>query len=150
MTERDGGGVHKQARGRAAAQARFVRLIPAAALVGILVAALVAMPNGGANPGVRLGVFPQFPTQVNLGATGVAASISVVNGSDGIEGVGPITLTDLTLVPSCGNFTATCAGGADPGVFQLSATGTGAVGTACSLRPFNITVIDPATGRVRF
>ena len=64
-----------------------------------------------------------------------------------------MTVTDMTLVPSCSSFDPNCddmSSIADPGVFDLSATGTGEVGTACSLRTFNISVINVATGQVRF
>ena len=38
----------------------------------------------------------------------------------------------------------------DPGVFQLSATGTGAAGTACAGTSFAINLIDPAQGKHQF
>ncbi|MGH9278986.1 MAG: beta strand repeat-containing protein, partial [Acidimicrobiales bacterium] len=125
-------------------------MVPAAGLAGLVVAALLVIPAVRANPGVLLGVFPQFPTQVTVGAANVAATIEAINGSDGAEATGPITVTDLTLIPSCGNFAANCAGGADPGVFQLGSTGTGQAGTGCAGRGFTITVIDAGTGKVRF
>lgn len=121
-----------------------------AALVGAAaVIAVSPVPASAAN-GIAVAVVPEFPTRVQQGSADVPASLHVVNGSSGAEATGSLTITDLTLVPSCGNFSPTCSGGADPGLFSLSSTGTGAAGTNCAGQAFSITVVDPATGRVRF
>ena len=65
----------------------------------------------------------------------------------------PVGDPGITLIPSCGQlgaFSVCTPAGADPGVFQLSATGQGQVGTACALMNFTITLIDPTFGQVRF
>ncbi|MGH9280736.1 MAG: DUF4214 domain-containing protein [Acidimicrobiales bacterium] len=113
--------------------------------------ASVVVPGhaSAATNGVQVGVFPEFPTRVEVGSTNVPASVNIINGSVNAEATGSLTVTDLTLVPSCGNFTPTCSA-PDPGVFQLSTTGSGSAGTNCAGVPFTITVIDTATGRVRF
>ncbi len=58
------------------------------------------------------------------------------------------------LVPACKEinlFAGVCTEtGADPGVFKLSATGTGKAGTTCAAAVFDIAVIDPTFGTVRF
>ncbi|MGH9281079.1 MAG: hypothetical protein ACRD12_23700 [Acidimicrobiales bacterium] len=100
--------------------------------------------------GIAVGVFPEFPTRIAAGATNVSVSINLINGSSGGEATGDLTVTELTLVASCGTFSPTCADGADPGVFLLSETGTGTAGTNCAGTAFDITGADSATGRVRF
>ena len=59
----------------------------------------------------------------------------------------------ITLIPSCGQlglFSECAIGGADPGVFQVSASAAGAAGTSCAGMQFAVTLIDPAFGRLRF
>jgi hypothetical protein len=80
----------------------------------------------------------------------VGANVTVINGSYGAQATGSVTVTELTLVPSCGNWSPTCAGGADPGVFQIAPRGTGAAGTNCAGLSFDIRVINTGTGRVAF
>ncbi|HVL52007.1 MAG TPA: hypothetical protein VM754_10960, partial [Actinomycetota bacterium] len=61
-----------------------------------------------------------------------------------------LTVTDLRFVPSCSNWDVNCIGGiADPGTFNISATGMGIAKTACADRSFDFKVVDPATGQVR-
>ncbi|MDQ1428137.1 MAG: hypothetical protein QOK39_1613, partial [Acidimicrobiaceae bacterium] len=103
--------------------------------------------------GVGLGVVPTFPSPVTVGQAGLAASVTISNLSNGAEATGNVTLSDITLVPSCGTFTpnSDCpVAGADPGVFQLSAVGHGRSGTGCAGVTFTITTSNPATGQVTF
>ncbi|MDQ6945461.1 MAG: hypothetical protein M3256_04135 [Actinomycetota bacterium] len=103
--------------------------------------------------GVGLGVIPNFPSPVSVGQTAVPASITITNLSNGPEATGNVTLTDVTLVPSCGTFSANSdcpAAGADPGVFKVSATAVGRSGTACAGITFAVTVANPATGQLSF
>jgi hypothetical protein len=69
---------------------------------------------------------------VIVGQTGVAAQLSIINNS---TGVGPVTLTQITLNPSC--LDLLCAT-PDLGVLQLSATGFGVAGV-CNAVSFTIT-----------
>src|SRR5690349_9611111 len=104
-------------------------------LIGALT--LFAALLGGASPayaGLGMAATPDFPQTVSVGQTGVPASLTLQNNSNGTENTAPLTVTDIQLVPSC----ATTFGGppdfdcpaafADPGVFALSATGTGTAG----------------------
>src|SRR5207245_1477734 len=87
----------------------------------------------------------------SVGQSAVPASISFANFSNGPEATGNVTLSDIRLTPACDNFAPGCAGGtADPGLFALSATGTGDPATACAGNTFNIALVDPPTGTVQF
>ena len=133
--------------------------------------AIVAIPlliafvgSGIAEAGLGASATPTFPTSVTVGNTGLAASIQLrnenttPNTASTVCNVGdalpcPSGELGITLIPSCGLlglFSACSIGGADPGVFQVSATGLGAVGTSCAGMLFAITLIDPAFGRLRF
>ncbi|HEX2053900.1 MAG TPA: Ig-like domain repeat protein, partial [Actinomycetota bacterium] len=121
-----------------------------AAVLALALAILV--PVLPAHAAADVGVIPNFPTVFDVGET-QTATYSVLNISTGPEALGTMTVNDMRLVPSCSTFDPGCdAPGsiADPGTFDLSPTGTGELGTACSGRTFNITEINPATGEVRF
>jgi len=103
--------------------------------------------------GVGLGVIPNFPSPEAVGATGVPASLTITNLSNGTEATQTVTMGPVTLTPSCGTLTsnAACtAAAADPGVFLVSATGTGAAGSACAGVTFNVTTINAARGELKF
>src|SRR6185436_14409317 len=89
--------------------------------------------------GTALSVGPNFPDNVIVGQTAVPVSLTVGNGSTADEGT--ITVSNVTLIPSCGNFTVNCTS-PDPGVFAVSANGTGKVGTSCAGDTFTIAQID--------
>ena len=107
---------------------------------------LGAMPFLGVGPAHALvSVVTDFPTPVTVGQTNLPASLTIANGAG-------VTLTTITLVPSCAIFTDGCPGGfADPGTFTISPTGSGTGGAdACTGRTFNIVVVNAATGEVEF
>ena len=114
----------------------------------------VAVPTAFA--GVGFGVTPQFPANVTVGQTGIPATIQVTNTSTPGDDTSNIQITSLFLVPACGTTFGVApnnncpAAQADPGVFQLSSTGTGEAGTACAGQTFLITVVDATTGQVSF
>jgi len=108
-----------------------------------------------------------FPAAATVGQTGVPASIELVNRNTGLEGTGVVTENTvcnaaealepclapepgIVLTPSCGALAGLTCVSADPSVFKLSATGVGAAGSACPGTVFDIAVIDPAFGTVRF
>ena len=109
-------------------------------LLSALFAALLAfLPLVTANSasaqiaqGVGLGITPIYPSLVIVGQTGVAAQLSIINNS---TGVGPITLTEITLNPSCVDLLCVTP---DLGVLQLSPTGLGVAGI-CNAVSFTIT-----------
>src|SRR6185295_12134491 len=127
---------------------------------------MIAVATGGGTVDAGLGAAatPTFPTSVTIGNTGLAASIQLRNDnttpntSSTVCNVGdalpcPVGELGITLIPSCGQlglFSECAIGGADPGVFQVSASALGALGTACAGMPFAVTLIDPAFGRLRF
>ena len=125
-------------------------------LIALVVAAVpfvVTIPAAFA--GVGFGVTPTFPTHVTVGQVNLPASIQIANTSTPPESAGNVTITSINLVPACGTTAAVANGdcpaaSADPGVFQLSPTGTGEAGTACAGQTFAITIIDPSTGQVTF
>jgi hypothetical protein len=129
------------------------------ALVGLLASVVVAAPFLVSMPrafaDVGLVATSAFPVNVVVGQTDVPASIQITNSSTAPENQGDVTIDEIMLDPSCGVTTPTDSGdcpvaSADPGVFQLSATGVGDPTTACANQMFAITPIDTATGQVRF
>ncbi|HVL06375.1 MAG TPA: hypothetical protein VM388_10315, partial [Acidimicrobiales bacterium] len=120
-----------------------------ATVVVCIAAPFVAL--GPAFAGVGFGVVPTFPTNVTVGQSGLPASLTVSNVSTPPENAAPVTLTSITLVPSCGtNAAAFDCPAPDPNVFQLSPTGVGEAGTACAGTVFTITQVDPAQGKYQF
>ncbi len=125
---------------------------------------VVFVGSGIAEAGFGASATPTFPTTVTVGDIGVPASVevqnlnttpdtntanTVCNFGDGIPC--PPGDPGITLIPSCAQLGAFSAcTGADPGVFQVSPTGVGDVGTACAGMPFTITLIDQVFGQLRF
>jgi hypothetical protein len=108
----------------------------------------LALPKADAS--VVVGTTPTFPAQVNVGDTNVPASVTLVNSSTAPHHTGPMMVTQVMLLPSCGNRNLNCEGGADPGVFELSPSGQGGAGTNCAGRTFAVRVIDQSSGRANF
>ncbi len=134
-------------------------------LILVSLGCLALMP-GTALAGVGAQSTPTFPALVSVGTAGVTASIQVANFNSAAEAGATNTVCNfgdaspcpagdpgITLIPSCGllgSFSSCAMAGQDPGVFQISTTAAGAPGTSCAGMVFNITVIDPAFGKVRF
>jgi uncharacterized repeat protein (TIGR01451 family) len=116
-----------------------------------LICALL-LPISAAHAVVNLAAIPNFPTIVTAGQTGVAGTMTLLNGSTGSQATGTVTLQSITMVPSCLTFVPGCpgAGDADPGTFTLSSTGTGRTDTGCAGMSFNIAVTNASTGEVTF
>jgi hypothetical protein len=114
-----------------------------------------------AHAGVGFGAVPTFSSPVQVGLTGVPASLTIQNIATPPDSMDPVTIQPvagggpnaITLVPSCGSpfpsGTGNCAT-PDPGVLGLSAGGVGEAGTACADTNFTITVVDAPTGKVAF
>jgi hypothetical protein len=98
-----------------------------------------------ADAGTGIGATPNFPSSVTVGDTNVAVSLDITNNSS--SDVGALTLDNIYLTPQCGDPSIPCSS-PDPGVFSVSATGTGA--GACSANTFTIATVDASTGRVQF
>jgi hypothetical protein len=125
-----------------------VGLIRARSVVGSMLGAVVlllapaSVPHVSAQaPSVVLEVTPIFPFAAIVGQTNIPGRLQIVNAS---AGVGPVTLTGITLNPACGDPTESCAD-PEPGVLQLSGTGAGSAG-ACLGTVFAISGPD-ADGR---
>lgn len=119
--------------------------------LSLLILAILS-PILPAQAAVAIGVQTDFPTSVPAGGTGIPATFSVLNVSTAPD-LGTMTVDEMTLVPSCSGFDPGCDDGVsvpDPGALDLSATGLGRTGTACEGRTFNLTVVNPTTGQVRF
>ncbi|MDQ6927869.1 MAG: VCBS repeat-containing protein [Actinomycetota bacterium] len=124
-------------------QARLTRR-----LAGLLIGSLglgvwLASPASAA---VGVSPAPDFPTTVTVGQT-FPAAINLSNTSTPPESTQPVTITEITLVSACIAGGPGCTGGVDPGVFQLSATATGAAGTQCAGTTFNITEVTSGVFR---
>lgn len=105
----------------------FFRWRLRAAALSVFAGALLGWP-GEAKAGVGLGATPTFPSGVTVGQSSLTASLNIQNLSTPPDSAGNVKLTQITLIPACGNATSNCVGGADPGVFQISASATGRIG----------------------
>jgi hypothetical protein len=134
-----------------------------AALVTLVVMALVP---AAARAGAVASAGTTFPTTVTVGQTGVAASLTLenrntspnVNDVNSVCNAGELSPpcaspeNGIVLTPACKQIASgqCTAAGADPGVFAVSATGSGRIGTNCTGMTFNTSIIDPVFGTVRF
>ena len=135
------------------------------ALVAVSLFVVLAW-SGSADAGLGASAAPIFPGVVTVGNTGLPASIQLRNNNSApntsdtniVCNAGdpvpcPAGEPGITLIPSCGllGIDSVCKpAGADPGVFQVSPTAVGKVGTACAGMNFDIKLIDPVYGRLRF
>src|SRR5882672_6427150 len=129
------------------------RSLAGATAATLLFSAMLVASAGAQVNGARLGIGPTMPTSTTVGAKGVAVFISLTNLSEPTDGKINIPKDAITFTPSCGAL----PGGAmppcpapDPGVFALSATGTGRAGTDCAGQTYAIAQSTAATGEVRF
>ncbi len=102
----------------------------------------------------RFGVVPNLPSPLTVGQSGVPATLTITNQSNGPEAGLNVTLTSITLVPSCGTQAivgADCPPAAvDPGVIVPGTTGVGQAGTACAGDTFVISLVDASQGKYAF
>ncbi len=140
--------------------------------LGVVVAVwlgFLAFGAVGAQAGIGASATPTFPNDppgslLTVGDVGRSATIEVGNSNTPPNSLDVNTVCNfgdafpcpagdpgITLIPSCGTLGAfsTCTG-PDPGVFAVSATAMGQVGTACSGMVFDVTLIDPTFGTLRF
>jgi hypothetical protein len=125
---------------------------------------MLGVAPAAAQAGVGASAVPSFPAAVTVGNTGVPATIEVRNTNNDANTADTNTVCNfgdgfpcpagdpgITMIPSCaalGAFSACST--PDPGVFRVSDTATGVAGTACAGMTFNISLVDPASGQVRF
>src|SRR4051812_32681310 len=136
---------------------------PARQVLLVALAALVLVP-ASAQADVAAGRSIAFPQEATVGQTALPASITMQNNNGPPDDLQANTICNagdsgcaspepgIVLVPSCKHTSGNgCAvDGADPGVFAVSATGTGRQGTACAGVAFNIVSTGDAFGTVRF
>ncbi len=125
---------------------RSVRLL---VVLGIAAAVLVPARTVSANVGI--GGSLQMPGGRAVGATAQPGSFTVRNTNTAPQNGDSNTITLLRLVPSCGTTStdSNLCGAPDPGVFSISPTATGAGGTACAGRVFDVSAPD-GIGAVSF
>lgn len=128
------------------------RRLTSALPVLVLACCVLFSAVSSASAGVGGSVAPEFPGAVTAGQTNVPGSLVITNGSTPPENVGSVTLTSISLVPSCaGQLGVSCGPGQrDPGVFALGAVGSGRAGTACAGEAFAISQLDAAEPRWGF
>lgn len=136
-------------------------------VVAVMIATLIALgSSSAAHAGLGASAAPSFPTIVTVGQTAVAASIQLSNQNSPDDTAAVNTVCNfgdgfpcpagdpgITLIPSCsalGVFSSCAPTGADPGVFQISPTAIGAPDTACAGMIFDVALIDPTFGQLRF
>ena len=129
------------------------------------IAALALVP-ASAEAIVSANMSVKLPFDATVGQTGLPASITLLNtNSSPDEGTTntacnagdalpcPQPERGITVVPSCHQTAGSgdcAAAGADPGVFSLSATGTGRADSVCPNVVFDIVSTGDALGTVRF
>jgi hypothetical protein len=118
-----------------------------AVVASVAFAMCLAVVPSSALAGAGLGVAPTMPTVVAAGDTGLPASVTLTNQNTGADS--GATVDAITLIPACHAQDPVSLGcvQANPGVFAVSPTAAGAVGTACGGMQFTVTRMGDA---VRF
>jgi len=118
-------------------------------IAGVFGSTLLAMSPASA--AVSAGASMSVPDGASVGATNLAASITVTNNNTAPNQAEGNTITDIRFAPSCGAMgtVANPCPTPDPGAFSVSPTATGAAGTACAGRTFTVSGPD-ATGAFTF
>src|SRR3954453_19106594 len=139
---------------------RRARLVPLVALAVLVLVPASAWADVSANMQVKL------PFDATVGQTGLPASITLLNTNSFPNEADTNTVCNagdaspclvpepgIAVVPSCQQSSGNgdCAApGADPGVFALSAPGTGKAATDWAGTTFNIVSAGDSFGTVRF
>jgi hypothetical protein len=138
-----------------------------AALVALTAVGALAFAAPSAHASVAANESILFPFEVVVGQTGVPASIRLQNNNSPPDAATANTVCNageasppcnspeggIVLVPACSAISGSgqCSvAGANPGVFDLSATGTGTAGSACAGQVFEIVETGDGFGTVRF
>jgi hypothetical protein len=128
-------------------------LFSGAAVLGVIISAAFFPSAGAQTNGARLGIGPDIPTTTTVGAKDVPLYISLTNLSDPADGTITIPQNGITFTPACGslpNGAVPPCPTPDPGVFAVTATGTGRAGTNCAGATYSIVQDSAATGEVTF
>ncbi len=118
-------------------------------VVGALASTMLAVTPASAAVSGSAGFTVPFGFAV--GSTNLAASVRMTNQNNAPNQAESNTVNEIRFTPSCGSFgsSANPCPLPDIGVFSLSPTGTGAAGTACAGRTFNVSGPD-ASGSFYF
>jgi hypothetical protein len=159
------GGVHGCLPRKGATTVTRAQRKLAGACASLAVLVLVLVP-AGAQAAVTARTSVRFPPSVQVGQTGLPASITLENLNTGVEEYdlnvvcnadddgAPCSTPEpgIVVVPACKQVVAgQCApAGADPGVFRVSPTATGRAGSACEGMTFTTAIVDPTFGTVGF
>ena len=133
-----------------------------AATVTLTVVAALAVWGSAASAATSGLATPDFPATVTVGQTGLPASLDIVNlntapdsGATNVvcnagDAGEPCLGQGILLVPSCKQASAfdCTSASVDPGVFRISSTATGRLGTSCAAMTFAITPANPTSGAV--
>ena len=123
--------------------------VRAVVVLGIVGAVLVPARPAAANVGISASL--QMPGGRAVGATAQPGSFTVRNTNTAPQNGDSNMVVTLRLVPSCGttSTSSNLCSSPDPGVFSISPTATGAGGTACAGRVFDVSAPD-GIGAVTF
>lgn len=155
--------------GRLLSQVPSSRVLAGSVLVMVVGAGLVTglVPASAQVAGLQLSAGVQYPPSVTVGATGVSATLTLINSTQGApynndpqevcnnpDDAPQATCTNqvlpgITVIPTCSVPNCT-SNSFEPGILAYSATGTGVAGSACAGMTFNISLTDPATGEYEF
>ena len=129
------------------------RLAPVLAVATMCVAFFGGASSAWA--GVALSTSPDIPEPngpVTVGQTNLVSKLTIQNTSTSGQAGLNVTLSAITLVPSCGVIASVDCPAAfyDPDVFSLSATGTGEASTACAGQIFTINNVDSLQDKYEF
>ncbi|NDP42707.1 MAG: hypothetical protein GZ089_08330, partial [Aromatoleum sp.] len=92
-----------------------------------------------------IGLAANFPPTATVGQTAVPADLYFQNNSTNPSTL-TITVTTISLLPSCSSYSFLACTGIDTGVFAISPTGTGRAGSACAAVAFTIAPSGAADG----
>jgi len=122
-----------------------LQLARAACLV--VMAVSLALP---AFAGVGVSVAPTYPNIVDVGDTGLSATLKISNGAFGTEATEQLLISNIRHTPACGSSDFPCpVGQKDPGVFKVNSPASGSAGS-CVGMTFNVAITDASTGTVTF
>ena len=120
-----------------------------ALLAALVVVAPSVVGLAPATAAVGLTPLANFTSPTVVGQV-APAEFLITNNSDGAEAVGAVTVSSLTLTPSCGSSFPGCPS-PDLNVFQLSGpfVGSGSPGAVCPTS-YTVSVVNATTGEVQF
>ena len=101
--------------------------------------------------GVAGSAGPSYPSVMSIGDSDVAVSIQIINNSSDPHNSENIIVDDIFHTPSCASSASSICqpANADPGVFEITGSVIGRLGTACAGTTFIVGTPDAITGEVK-